>query len=133
MRLNYYWFNPETSTLYGPNATSHTELMNTDRELSKIIDKIFDELIANDTLDESHSLHDVLVDMDWVRMCYNTDSNELSIACLKNKNSLKSIRSFIKKQGVDVKSLFLDINDIHFQGSIPEIDLNSYIKYGRMK
>lgn len=128
MATNFYWFDPNTSRFYGPSTVSHAEIINSDNNLFQIIDKFLDEGINSNI----HTLHDILEQRDWVRLCFNQNNNELSISCSKNKNALKTIRNFIKQESFEIKSLFLDINDIHIQSGVIGEDIDQYIKTGRI-
>ena len=126
MTTNYYWFDPETATFFGPNGISHHDIMFTDKELSRIVDNI---------LDKDHllfDLYDILDDMNYVRLYFNQSNNELGISCSKNKSALKSIRNFIKKEPIIIESLFLDIKDIKVQTGLRGESIKRYINHGRI-
>lgn len=129
MATSYYWFNPKTSTFYGPSIISHSEVMNLDKDLSEFVDHRID----NHNIKFANTLHDILTDLNWVRLCFNKDNSELSISCNKNKDAFRTIRNFIKKEAPEIKSLFLDIKDIGVQVRVPEGNIDLYIDHGRLE
>lgn len=127
MTTSFYWFDPKSSMFYGPSQHSHLKILKTDKDLIKLMEAM-KPVDLEDWLFEGD-----LIDLDWVRLYFNHDNNELGVACRKNKNALKTIRNFIKKESFEIESLFLDINDIHIQTGLTGDDMNLYINRGRFK
>jgi hypothetical protein len=99
MSTNYYWFNPETSTFYGPSTISHENVIYNNPELC-----YFDKNLL--------IIPNILTNKDWVRLYFNNTNNELGISCYENKFALKTVRNFVKNESFVIESLFLDVKPV---------------------
>lgn len=124
----YYWFDSKNVKFYGPNTVGHSDLYLKDAELIAIIDKLLDSI--PETAD---TIHDVLLSKGWVRVYYNDVNEELGIQCEKHIHAIKAAKAFVKQIQHNVKSLFLDINEICIRQGLEGDSLSLYLKTGRIK
>lgn len=120
--INCYWFESSSNTFHGP-CSAHYNI--------KLPEEVLDIII--DDCGPTDNFYDVQFRLNWVRATYNTENKELNVNSIHSRHSFQCVKEFMKQGHGEVESLFLDINKQCVRGTISGLELDAYLKTGKIK